>query len=87
MEEKKILEVIAKISGKNIKDIELKDNLRVLGINSLETVELFLELEETFGITFDISELDIDTFDCVEAIINLTKQYIDRKNDNERFLD
>ena len=54
MEDKKILEVIAKISGKNIKDIELKDNLRVLGINSLETVELFLELEETFGITFDI---------------------------------
>ena len=80
MENKKILEVIAKISGKNIKDIELKDNLRVLGINSLETVELFLELEETFGITFDISELDIDAFDCVEAIINLTKRYIDRKN-------
>ena len=64
----------------HIKDIVLKDNLRVLGINSLETVELFLELEETFGITFNISELDIDAFDCVEAIINLTKRYIDRKN-------
>ena len=81
MENKKIIEIIAQIAGMNTEDIELDDELKILGINSLETVELLLEIEETFEITFDISDLDIDELGSVESIINLTNQYIIRRDD------
>lgn len=81
MENEKIIEIIAQIAGMNTEDIELDDELKFLGINSLETVELLLELEETFEITFDISDLDIDELGSVESIINLTNQYIIRRDD------
>lgn len=81
MENKKIIEIIAQIAGMNTEDIELDDELKILGINSLETVELLLEIEETFEITFDISDLDIDELGSIESIINLTNQYIIRRDD------
>lgn len=81
MENEKIIEIIAQIAGMNMGDIELDDELKILGINSLETVELLLELEETFEIAFDISDLDIDELGSVESIINLTNQYIIRRDD------
>lgn len=81
MENKKIIDIIAQIAGMNTEDIELDDELKILGINSLETVELLLEIEETFEITFDISDLDIDELGSVESIINLTNQYIIRRDD------
>lgn len=81
MENEKIIEIIAQIAGMNMGDIELDDELKILGINSLETVELLLELEETFEITFDISDVDIDELGSVESIINLTNQYIITRDD------
>ena len=81
MENEKIIEIIAQIAGMNTEDIELDDELKILGINSLETVELLLEIEETFEITFDISDLDIDELGSIESIINLTNQYIIRRDD------
>lgn len=76
MKNEKIVEIIAQIAGINKEDIDLNDELKILGINSLETVELLLVLEETFEIVFDISDLDIDELGSVEAIINLTNKYI-----------
>lgn len=81
MENEKIIEIIAQIAGMNMEDIALDDELKILGINSLETVELLLELEETFEIAFDISDLDIDELGSVESVINLTNRYIVKRED------
>jgi len=75
-EEKKIIEIIANISEVEADDITPDDELRMIGINSLEIVELLVQLEEHFDILFDIFELNIETLTDVRSVIDITNNYL-----------
>lgn len=75
-EEYKIIEIIANISDVDADDISPDDELQMIGINSLEIVELLVQLEERFDILFDISELDIETLTDVRSVIDITNKYL-----------
>ena len=56
-------------------DIKEIDNLRNdLGYDSLEIVSLIFEIEETFNITFDSSDLTFENMETIKDLINLIKK-------------
>lgn len=59
-------------------DIEPEDNLREdLGIDSLSMVEFIVELEDTFGIEIDESDLDPHALQTVKQIYSLIGKYVE----------
>ena len=51
------------------------DNLKNdLGYDSLEIVSLIFEIEETFNITFDSSDLTFENMETIKDLINLIKK-------------
>ena len=77
-EEKRILEIIAYITGHNIEDLE--DKLQLLGmdlaIDSLDAVELIIEFEKAFNIHIN----DDEAFKCetIQDVINLIGKTINK---------
>ena len=55
----------------NSKDITGETELRSLGIDSLDLVEIVMEAEEKFGITFSNDELN--NFTTVNDVVNAIK--------------
>ena len=50
------------------KDISPQDDLSALGLNSIKSVALIVELEEAFDITFDDEELLFENFSDINRI-------------------
>ncbi len=67
--EKKVLEIISERSQFNkdniIPDNDLRDNY---GIDSIILVEMLIEIEEVFGVTFDSSMLSYEYFSTAKSI-------------------
>ena len=56
-------------------DIKEIDNLKNdLGYDSLQVVSLICEIEETFNIIFDSSDLTFENMEIVKDLINLIKK-------------
>ena len=57
------------------KEVSLESNLKELGLDSLDVVDMLMDLEEKFGIEFDNEEMMAFTVvnDIVAAIENKTK--------------
>ena len=57
------------------KEVSLESNLKELGLDSLDVVDMLMDLEEKFGIEFDNEEMMAFTVvnDIVSAIENKTK--------------
>lgn len=53
------------------KDIQPETNLRGLGIDSLDLVEIIMDAEEKFGVTFTNEELN--DFKTVNDVVNAIK--------------
>ncbi len=51
------------------------DNLQELGLDSLDMVTLLLEVEDTFGITLDESDMNPYDLQTVEDVIHLVEKY------------
>lgn len=67
-----IKEIIKNFRGEAI-ELNIDDNFNDLGFDSLDRVELVMEIEEKFDITFP-DDIQIDTVkELVEAIENLRK--------------
>ena len=67
-----IKEIIKNFRGEEI-DLKIDDNFNDLGFDSLDRVELVMELEEKFDIVFP-DDIQIETVkELVEAIENLKK--------------
>lgn len=67
--ESKVCEVVSRVGQYNTDNIEVNSDLRDnYGIDSIVLVELLVELEDTFGITFDSSFLTYETFSTINAI-------------------
>ncbi len=80
MLEEKVKEVIREISGvENIKESD--DLLDDIGLDSLGMVTLLVELEDTFSIKID--ESDMNPFDLltVQDVIDLAEKYTEVHNE------
>ncbi len=67
--ESKVCEVVSRVAQFNnenvVPDSDLRDNY---GVDSIVLVELLVEIEDIFGITFDSSSLTYETFSTVNSI-------------------
>ena len=76
----KISEILCELSG--IKDIKPEDDLKEdLALDSLSMVTLLLEIEETFEIELDESDMNPFDLNTVEDAVKLVEKY--RGDDNE----
>ena len=61
-------------------DIEFSTNvdldLQLVDINSIDFIEILVELEEAFEISFKDEELDFDKYSTVRDIVTVVKQHI-----------
>lgn len=58
--------------------LSLKDDL---GIDSLALVNVLVQLEETFDITIDISDLSPENLKTIEDLYTLVEKYISNKEE------
>ena len=76
----KISEILCELSG--IKEIKPEDNLKEdLALDSLSMVTLLLEIEETFEIELDESDMNPFDLNTVEDAVKLVEKY--RGDENE----
>jgi len=57
-------------------EIDTKDSLSEIGIDSLKKVELIINLEDELNIKFDDGDLDPGKLVTVKNILELTEKYI-----------
>lgn len=57
--------------------IEENDNLKDLGLDSLNTLELIIRIEDIFSITFEDKEFIVDNFNTISKIERMVKNKID----------
>lgn len=76
----KISEILCELSG--IKDIKPEDDLKEdLALDSLSMVTLLLEIEETFEIELDESDMNPFDLNTVEDAVKLVEKYRDDENE------
>lgn len=77
--EKQIIEIIERLTGESFSSAT-KDSsiLNDFGIDSLQMVNLFLNLEDEFDVSIDFENFDYEILSTVETLAN----YI-RKNSDE----
>ena len=68
---KKLEKVLTKVTGRKISVQEGQDFKRDLAVDSLSMVELVLETEIEFGVTFDRSELTEENLATTSALMRL----------------
>ena len=74
--ENKIKEIVAEIVEEyaaEIMAVGLKDNLLELGVDSMNSIEIVVELEEKFGVEIDIEELTVENIGTIEGLVELVK--------------
>lgn len=65
-----VLEILAsKIRGRGA-ELQLTDKLGELGIDSLDTIETIVDMEDRFGIQIPINASDLHKFDTVGDVVN-----------------
>lgn len=71
----KISKILSELSG--IKEIKPEDDLKEdLALDSLSMVTLLLEIEETFEIELDESDMNPFDLNTVEDAVKLTEKYL-----------
>lgn len=73
----RILEQIRQAS--TIEEISETDELVNIGIDSLEKIDLIIQLEDALEVRFDESDLDPSELRTVEDIIMLVEKYLQKK--------
>lgn len=77
---KKILQIIERIKGNSIDDDGLDYKLyEDLGMDSIETMELVVAIENEFNIEFDLDELDIEYLTTVKTLEQAVEKILNFK--------
>ena len=71
----RIFKTIATFSTVAREEINEKDELSVIGIDSLRKVDLIVALEDCLEVAFDDSDLDPGQLATVESILALAQKY------------
>ncbi len=67
--EQKVCEAVSRLGQFNNDNVQVDSDLRdSYGVDSIVLVELLVEIEDVFGITFDSSFLSYETFSTVRSI-------------------
>ena len=72
-----IIGVISSLSVLDSNEIKEEDSLISIGIDSLKTVNLILELENSFNFIFNDSDLDPENLKTVKNIIDIVSKYVE----------
>ncbi len=72
-----IIDVISSLSVLDSNEIKEEDSLISIGIDSLKTVNLILELENSFNFIFNDSDLDPENLKTVKNIIDIVSKYVE----------
>lgn len=73
--EQKICDILLELTGKET--VSPTDSLQAdLALDSLSAVTLLLEIEDTFGIQLDESDMDLSKLDLVEDVITMVCGYV-----------
>ncbi len=79
--ETKVCEAVSRLGQFNNDNVQVDSDLRDnYGVDSIILVELLVEIEEVFGITFDSSFLTYEAFSTVRSIAD----YVYNKLNTER---
>jgi acyl carrier protein len=71
--QEKVASILSQISGVKEEEIKPETKLKSLGLDSLDTSELFMEIEEEFEI---LVEADWDSCETIDDIINVIRARI-----------
>lgn len=67
--EQKVCEAVSRLGQFNTDNVQVDSDLRdSYGVDSIVLVELLVEIEDIFGLTFDSSSLTYETFSTVRSI-------------------
>ena len=73
--EQKICDILLELTGKET--VSPTDSLQAdLALDSLSAVTLLLEIEDSFGIQLDESDMDLSKLDLVEDVITMVSGYV-----------
>lgn len=73
--EQKICDILLELTGKET--VSPTDSLQAdLALDSLSAVTLLLEIEDTFGIQMDESDMDLSKLELVEDVIAMVSDYV-----------
>lgn len=74
----KIIEIIKKACALE-EEITEESELKTLSLDSLSFVGAIVEMEDEFGISFDIDELDVFGFNTISDIIHSVEEKTNEK--------
>lgn len=63
------------------KEIDYDEDLKNLGLDSIASIQLLIEIEEEFDIVISDEYLTDSTFSTLSSIINVVNEILDSKND------
>lgn len=72
--EKKIIQIIGCVLGRNESELTLDTTLKDMDIDSIVYLEILVDIECEFEIEFEDEELLIETFKSIGDIINAVKR-------------
>jgi acyl carrier protein len=73
----KVIEIVANNSGEKIENIHLDDTTYSLGLDSLDELELVMELEEAFDI--EIQDHEAEKFTNIQSIVDFIRHNVAMK--------
>ena len=69
-----IYEVIKNVlEEKSQKKISKEDKINSLGLDSIQYVEVILEIEQIYNINFPIEKMVIDENECLDSLVHLVQ--------------
>ena len=69
--EKQIISIIERVTGDSFPNANENSNIILdFGLDSLQMVTLFLNLEDAFDVSFDFDVLDFEVFKSISSLIN-----------------
>ena len=72
MDDRRIKEIIAGHvdNALNVNDIKSGDFLDNIGINSINFIRIVIEIENEFGISFDVDYLGFEVYENIQALLD-----------------
>ena len=77
MNTNKVTAIVSGLIAAEVKDVH--QNLLLIGLDSMKTINLIVQLEEEFGIVIDEHELLFENFSTVSRIMDLIGPKINAK--------
>ena len=72
-----VIAVIGRKIPDRVAELKLTDNLRDLGLESIDALEMIFDLEEKFGIVVDADEVLVENFETMTAVAALVESKLE----------